>query len=566
MDDMPFELNKALEANLDPFGILSAVGEVQRAWLGNPQALSEEVRRLAEGVLRLQEHAARRFAGSEEADAFPPVPEDERFRDRIWTENPYLDTLKESYLLWTRWLEDAIFQTPGVEDKTRRKAAFWARQGLNATAPTNFLPTNPAALFRAFETGGKSLADGVTNFLADAQRGTVSMVDESGFQVGRNVATTPGAVVYRNDLVEVIQYAPATETVHEVPVVFVPPWINKYYILDLDAKKSLIRHMVEQGFTVFVISWRNPGPEMRDVTLDDYMLRGVLETVEAAREVSGARQVHLCGYCIGGTITAALMAWLNRQAKKKDALPVAHWSVLTTLVDFESPGDIDVFISEGAIAALEKRMAKDGYLDGQDMAAAFRMLRANSLIWHYWVRNYLHGETPAALDVLYWNMDTTRMPEAMHAYYLREFYLENRLARKDGVTLGGRPIDLGRITQPLYAVGTEQDHIAPWKETFKICGLVKSPVRYVLATSGHILGIINPPVDPPKRKYWAGDATGESDPDAWQAGIGKVPGTWWGDWVEWLRPQCGPRKAPPGLGSKAHPALAAAPGTYVLER
>jgi polyhydroxyalkanoate synthase len=566
MDQTPFELNKMLEANLDPFGVLSAVQEVQKAWLGNPQALSEEVRRLAEGVLKLQEHSLRRFAGSDEADAFPPVPEDERFRDPIWTENPCLDTLKESYLLWTRWLEDAIFKTPGVEDKTRRKAAFWARQGLNATAPTNFLATNPAALFRAFETGGKSLADGVKNFLADSQRGTVSMVDESGFRVGENLATTPGAVVYRNELVEVIQYAPTTETVHEVPIVFVPPWINKYYILDLDAKKSLIRHMVGQGFTVFAISWRNPGPEMRDVTLDDYMLRGVLETVEAARETSGARQVHLCGYCIGGTVAAALMAWLNRQAKKKDALPVAHWSVLTTLVDFESPGDIDVFISEGAIAALEKRMAKDGYLDGQDMAAAFRMLRANSLIWHYWVRNYLHGETPAALDVLYWNMDTTRMPEAMHAYYLREFYLENRLAEKDGVTLGGRPIDLGRITQPLYAVGTEQDHIAPWKETFKICGLVKSPVRYVLATSGHILGIVNPPVDPPKRKYWAGDATGANDPEAWQAGIGKVPGTWWADWVEWLRPQCGPRKAPPGLGSEAHPVLAPAPGTYVLER
>jgi polyhydroxyalkanoate synthase len=391
------------------------------------------------------------------------------------------------------------------------------------------------------------------------------MVDERAFQVGKNLATTPGAVIYRNEILEVIQFSPTQATVHEVPIVFVSPWINKYYILDLGEKKSLIRHMVDQGFTVFVTSWKNPGPDMRDTTLDDYMLKGTLEAVRAAREITGAPHVHLSGYCIGGTIVAALLAWLNRAGGRAKP-PVGHWSLFTTLLDFTNPGDVDVFISEAGIETLERRMAEKGYLDGQDMASTFRMLRANSLIWHYHIRNYLHGETPPPLDVLFWNMDTTRMPEAMHSFYLRELYLKNKLAQKDGLTLGGRPIDLGRITQPLYAVGTEQDHIAPWKETFKVCGLVGGPVRYALATSGHILGIINPPVDPPKRKFWIADATGQRDPEAWRADIPKVPGTWWTDWVEWLRPQCGARKAPPSLGTEQYPPLADAPGTYVLER
>ncbi len=566
MDTPYLKSAKDAEQRVDPFGILSSCREVQAAWLGKPNRLAEETGKLLSGALLLQQQAVNRFLGGDGKDAVAPVAEDERFRDPIWTENASLDTLKEFYLLWTRWLEDAIFTTPGVEDKTRRKAAFWVRQVLNATAPTNLLWTNPAALFRSFETGGKSLADGLRNFMADVQRGTISMVDERAFEVGKNLATTPGAVVYRNEIMELIQYAPTTETVHEVPILFVPPWINKYYVLDLDAKKSLIRFLVSQGFTVFTVSWKNPGSDMRDVTLDDYMLKGVGEAVEVAREIAGSKYVHLSGYCIGGTILACYMAWMNRTPGSRKALPVQNWSTLTTLVDFENPGDIDIFISEAGIASLEKRMAQEGYLDGQDMAGAFRMLRANSLIWHYWVRNYLHGETPRAMDVLYWNMDTTRMPEAMHAFYLREFYLENKLSQKDGVTLGGRKIDLGRIAQPLYAVGTEQDHIAPWVETFKVCGLVKGPVRYALSTSGHILGIVNPPVEPPKRQYWAGEAAGQDDPEAWKAEQEKTSGSWWVDWVAWLRPQCGGQKTPPALGSETYPKLADAPGTYVLER
>ena len=505
-----------------------------------------------------------RFTGTFQKNACPAATYDERFQDRVWEENASLASIRESYLMGTRWLMDAVHETPWVSDKTRGRAAFWVRQMLNATAPTNFFWTNPGALIRFMETGGRSLTDGFENYVADLQQGSIRMVDPDAFEVGTTLATTPGAVVLRNELVELIQFAPVTQQVHPVPILLVAPWINKYYILDLTPENSLVRYLVGQGFTVFVTSWKNPGPELRHTTFEDYMLKGVLESIDAAREITGSPQIHLAGYCIGGTIDTALMAWLNH--KKASKVPVGHWTLLTTLVDFSAPGEIDLFIDEESIEFLEKRMATRGYLDGQDMATSFRMLRPNSLIWRYYVHNYLFGESLPAVDVLYWNMDSTRMPEAMHSYYLRQFYLHNRLVQKDSLTLAGRPIDLGRITQPLYVVGTEQDHIAPWEQTFKICSQVKGPVRYVLATSGHILGVVTPPVDPPQRHYWVDDATGQSDAVGWRDRTDKVSGSWWSDWLTWLRPRCGSPQAPPPLGSDRHPPLADAPGTYVLER
>ena len=549
----------------DPFGIVSSCWEVQRAWLRHPRELTQEFTKLAAGIWALQTWQCM-AGGRRHADLIPPVRYDERFQDPIWTDNPFLDMLKEVYLLYLHWLEDAIYETPDVPDKTRRKAAFWVRQALNAAAPTNFFWTNPAAMVRFIETAGVSLARGANNFLADVRKGAISVVNETAFEVGKDLAATPGAVVFRNELVELIQYAPTTAEVQAVPIVIVAPWINKYYILDLSEKKSLVRCLVDQGFTVFITSWKNPGAEARDATLDDYMLKGVLASVHAARDICRVPQVHLGGYCIGGTLIAALLAWLNRQGGDENDVPVAHWTLLTTLLDFSQPGDIEVFIDENGVRAVEEQMATTGYLDGKSMAASFALLRSNSLIWHYWVHNYLYGESPPRFDVMYWNMNTTRMPEAMHAFYLREFYLHNKLVQTDGVTLGGRSIDLARISQSLYAVGTEQDHITPWKETFKVCTLVNSPVRYVLATSGHILGIISPPVAPPKRRYWVGEATGQKDPEAWRTATEKVPGSWWADWAAWLRPGCGELRAPPGLGSERYPRLADAPGTYVLER
>ncbi len=547
---------------LDPFGIMAACREVQKAWWTHPVLLNEELTRLNVCVSMLA--SWQRTAGlPQHSDLIPPVVYDERFKHPLWTKNPYLDTLKEAYLLYTRWLEDAIYKTPEMAEKTKRKAAFWTRQFLNAIAPSNFLLTNPEAMMRALESGGRSLAQGWRHFLADVAVGRISMVDEDAFEVGVNIATTPGAVIYRNELVELIQYAPTTDKVHEIPIVIVAPWINKYYILDINQRLSLVRYLVAQGFTVFVTSWKNPGADMRNTTFDDYMLRAVLPSVHAAREICGSQQVHLTGYCIGGTTVTALMAWLNRSSEPD--VPVAHATLLTALVDFSVPGEIETFIDEGSLHAIDDLMTHHGYLDGRDMAMSFRTLRSNSLIWHYWVHNYLLGESPPAFDVLYWNSDATRLPHAMHSFYLREFYLHNRLAQIDGLTLGERPINLSLITQPLYVVGTEQDHIAPWQSSFRICKLVGGPVRYVLAASGHIMGVLSPPANPPKRHYWAGDATGTDSAKVWRERVEKMPNSWWEDWVAWLKPKCGKLTTPPTLGSAQHRRLVPAPGNYVFE-
>jgi polyhydroxyalkanoate synthase len=315
---------------------------------------------------------------------------------------------------------------------------------------------------------------------------------------------------------------------------------------------------------VFVTSWKNPGTALRNTRFEDYMLKGALASVDVARAICETEHVHLVGYCIGGTLVTALAAWLNRGDSGQQS-PIAHMTLLTTLVDFAEAGDIDVFIDEDSVDALDDLMAHYGYLDGKDMVMTFRSLRSNSLIWHYWVHNYLLGEAPPRFDVLYWNADYTRLPHAMHSFYLREFYLNNKLIQPDGITLSGRPIDISRITQPLYAVGTEQDHIAPWKSAFRICALARGPVHFVLATSGHIMGVLSQPLDPPKRRYWVGDATGQSDPEVWRAQLDKTVNSWWTDWVAWLRPKCGPERAPPALGNADLPSLEPAPGSYVLE-
>jgi polyhydroxyalkanoate synthase len=549
---------------VDPFGIGRSVWQVQQSWLRRPSALVEQAGKLAAEIWTLQFYVLERLYGIKAGDLFPAVEWDERFQEAIWTENPYFDALKQHYLLYTRWVEDLAYAAPELPDRTRRKAAFWLRQWLNALAPTNYFWTNPHALQRFVETAGLSALDGLRNSLADWRAGDVRMVDGSAFRVGENLATTPGRVVYRNELLELLQYAPATETVHTVPILVVAPWINKYYILDLNDQKSLIGWLVRQGFTVFVTSWKNPGAEMRATTFEDYLSKGLLPSVEAVRDICAVPAIHAAGYCIGGTLLATLMGWLAAGGPGAGDSPIAHWSLLATLVDFERPGDIEAFIDPESVSFLESVMAARGYLDGADMARAFRLLRPNSLIWHYHVRSHLYGEEPPPFDVLYWNTDSTRLPEAMHSFYLREFYLGNRLSQ-GSLSLGQRPIRLAKVRQPLYAVGTEQDHITPWRETYKVAGLVSGSVRYVLATSGHIMGIVSPPVDPPKRHYRAGQAVA-GEPDQWREATSLVKGSWWEDWSAWLAERCGPLRTPPALGSSRFPAGSPAPGDYVLER
>lgn len=549
---------------VDPFGIAESVMAVQSAWLKQPALLSARLEELNDGSYGLYQQLTKGMSGLASEDVVPAIEYDERFKEDIWTENPGYDLLKQTYLYYSRWLEDSIFDTPDVDDKTRRRAAYWIRQGLNAMAPTNYFWTNPMAQWKFITTGGQSLFNGLQLWSEDIGNNNISMVDTEPFKVGEDIAATPGQVVFRNELLEIIQYQPVTETVNEMPLLIISPWINRYYILDLAPGKSMVEYLVSKGFTVFITSWKNPTREMRDTTFEDYMFKGALAAIDAVSEISGSKQIHAVGYCIGGTLLSTLMAWINQKGTEDS--PIAHWSLFNSLLDFSKPGDIDVFIDEKAVEWLEKQMDKKGYLDGDEMGLSFRMLRSNSLIWRYVVHSYLYGEEPAPLDVLFWNTDSTRLPVAMHSFYLREFYLDNKLIKADALKFKGRKIDLSRISQPLYVVGTEQDHIAPWKEGFKVASLVKAPVRYTLSTSGHIMGIIDPPSPDSDSRYWSGDATGQGDAEGWRDSIVKRPGSWWDDWSQWLDEHCGKEAAPPTLGCEEYPALEAAPGSYVLEK
>lgn len=560
-------LSDNLSKHLDPFGVTTSMLNAQMAWLMHPQEMVRAMSSLSGDLVALQAHVMRRAFGLPSTDVIEPHADDARFADPVWEHSPTWDIIKEWYLAFTHRLQDMYFETPGLSDKERRRAAFWLRKWLNAVAPTNFFWANPVALKKYVESHGESLANGFRNFLRDAQARNILMVEEQAFQVGQDLATTPGKVIFRNRLLEIIHYTPTTEKVHGTPLLIVTPWINKFYILDLNPKKSMVKYLVDQGFSVFITSWKNPTADMSSITFDDYLREGVHEAVEAVRDFCQVPRIHLAGYCIGGTMVSTYMAWANRHFGA-DKVPVADWTLFTTLTDFSHPGDIDVFIDEASIRALEESMAKKGYLDGSEMASAFRMLRSNSLVWHYWVHSYLYGESLPPFDVLFWNMDTTRMPYAMHSYYLREMYLNNNLIKRDKLSVAGEPIDLRRITQPLYAVTAEDDHIAPWNQCYRIRKYlnVEAPVRFVLSTSGHILGIVNPPVHPPKRAYWAGEPLPNEHYEDWQRRSRQQPGTWWEDWTRWLRSRGDELIDALPVSTRKYPALADAPGTYVLEK
>jgi polyhydroxyalkanoate synthase len=556
----------SLQQRLDPFGVATSLLNAQVAWMLHPQELSRSISAISGDIVSLQRHILLRAMGMPSEAVVTPKADDARFADPVWSKEPTWEIIKESYLAITHRLEDMLFETPGQSDKERRRAAFWVREWLNAMAPTNFFVTNPVAMRKYFETHGESLVKGFEHFMRDAKAKNIRMVEADAFKVGVDLATTPGHVVFRNRMVELLHYTPTTAQVHKTPIVIITPWINKFYILDLTPKKSLVKYLTDQGYSVFITSWKNPTADMADVAFDDYLLDGVDQVVDAARKLCKSSQVHLTGYCIGGTLVATYMAWASRHYGAK-AMPVAHWTLFTTLTDFSLPGDIDVFIDEGAITALEDKMAKTGYLDGNDMASSFRLLRSNSLIWHYFEQSYLFGEPLPPFDVLFWNMDTTRMPAAMHSFYLRQMYLHNNLMKRDALTIAGEPIDLDLIAQPLYAVAAEDDHIVPWRQSYRIRKYINvdAPVRFVLSTSGHIFGIVNPVVNPPKRSFWVAEPERNEHFEHWFDRAEKKPGSWWEDWLAWLSPQCGPLVAAPKVDAKTYPDLGPAPGTYVLE-
>lgn len=547
----------------DPFGIRSTFTRVGLAWCAHPLEWARAQQELATIAYALNFNALTTMMGGPRAPLVEAVEGDERFSDAVWRANPGFCQLMQNYLAYTRAVERIVYDTPGAARADRHSAAFWFRQWFNAMAPTNFLLSNPEAIHKAWQSGGASLLQGFKNYLNDLNAADLRMIDRSAFEVGKNVANTPGTVVFRNDLIELIHYRPLRAQEHAIPIVFVPPWINKYYILDLNEKMSMARYLLAEGFGVFIISWKNPGIDMADLTYEAHVLDGVLAAIEAVRSLSKAPQVHAVGYCIGGTALATLMAWLNAKYQEPERMPVAHWTQLATLTDFSRPGEVSAFINEESVATLDELMARQGYLDGNQIGWSFRMLRPNSQIWRYVVHKFLYGETPPALDVLAWNVDSVRQARATHSFCLHELYMNNDLARKDAIVLRGVPIDLARIVQPLYAVGASVDHITPWAGTFSSAMLTRGPVRYVLSTSGHILGIINPPGAGNKQEYWVGDVDGETNGKAWKAKQHKSAGSWWPDWSNWLHHHCGPRQT--ALTDDNYPRLGDAPGTYVRE-
>jgi len=548
----------------DPLGIASSFFNIYHSWLYNGPELFNLTSGLSANIqAAAAEHLTSVLSERRGSKAKQEDPE-AALMDAV---KICSKTANKIHSVCASWLRDYVSKAPDISDKERRRLTFWINQYINATSPSNFFWTNPSVVQKCLRTKGESVMNGCQNWLQDLQRGDnlIRIADTAAFKAGQNIATTPGFVVFRNRLFELIQYSPRSETTFAIPVVFIQPWINKYYILDMTEEKSLVAHLLNHGFTVFMVSWKNPSPEMRDVSFEDYMLRGAFKAVEVARQICGAEQVHGVGYCIGGTVLAALMAYLNR-GPKGGVIPVRDFTLFASLVDYSSPGELEVYVTEEVVRIVEEVTEQEGYLDKKYMAAAFRLLRPNNLIWYYYVHNYLQGEAPPKSDFLFWNSDSTRLPAAMCSYYLREFYLNNNLVKKDKLVLGNRPIDLRRISQPLYLVATEQDHICPWKETFKIFDLVKGPKRFVLSDEGHITGIVNPPSSRSRRKCRIGDLNETLTPDEWLSRQHEKQGSWWSDWVAWLSEKSDCRVEPPGMGNDQYPTLQKAPGSYVLEQ
>ena len=610
------QANEPREFNpLAPAVVSKAYQALWQQMLTDPRRLVEAQVALWQDYAKLWENTARRIAGEEVEPAVTPEPGDRRFRDEAWSENPLYDHIKQSYLLASKFMLSTVRETEGLDAHTAHKVDFYTRQFIDALAPTNFAMTNPEVARRTVETGGENLVQGLSNMLEDLERGQgrlrVRMTDLEKFRLGENVAVTPGKVVFENDLMQLIQYAPATETVRRRPLFIVPPWINKYYILDLRPKNSFIKWAVDQGHTVFVISWVNPDERLAGKTMDDYLLEGPVAALEAVGKATGETRVNAIGYCLGGTLLAATLAYLKardaadpsapeaaaesgeagekpttaadageaRAEESGDAGETAQASAVlsaadrrpaiesatffTTMVDFAEPGELGVFIDEEQLALVEESMKDKGYFDGAKMAEAFNLLRANDLIWSFVINNYLMGKDPFPFDLLYWNSDSTRMPREMHSAYLRDMYQDNRLREPGGITLDGVPIDLSSIDVPVYILSTREDHIAPWKSTYAATRLYGGPIRFVLAMSGHIAGVVNPPA---ANKY--GHFTGElaETPDAWLEAATAHEGSWWPDWDAWVSGHDDGEAPAREPGAGALPAIEDAPGRYVKVR
>jgi polyhydroxyalkanoate synthase len=548
----------------DELGIGKAFMELASKMMANPYQLAETQMNLWWDYMNLWQSSMLKIMGGQAAPVAIPNKGDKRFRHEDWQEHFMFDYVKQSYLITARWLHDAVANVEGLDENSRKKVDFFTRQYIDAMAPSNFALTNPEVFRETVASGGQNLVKGLNNLLDDIERGNgqlkISMTDPKAFELGVNIATTPGKVVFQNDLLQLIQYEPTTKKVHQRPLLVVPPWINKYYILDLREKNSLIKWATDQGITTFVISWVNPDAKLAHKDFEDYLTEGTLAAVDAVEKATGEDEINALGYCLGGTLLAATLAYM---AAKKDKRIVSG-SFMTSLVDFTRSGDLEVFIDEEQVASLERKMQERGFLEGGEMATTFNMLRSNDLIWSFVINNYLMGRDPFPFDLLHWNQDATRMPAKMHSFYLRNMYMKNLLREPGGVTLAGVPIDLTKIAVPTYFVSAIEDHIAPWKATYWGPTLMKGKSRFVLSGSGHIAGMINPPVAN-KYGFWTNDKL-PAAADEWLSGATQHEGSWWGDWLKWLTPYLG-KEVPPRVPGKGRlKVIEAAPGSYAKIR
>jgi len=546
-----------------PMAIGAAFFEMTARLMSDPSKLVEAQLALWNDYLTLWQRTAQRMLGSEAQPVIEAPSEDRRFRDKAWSDNALFDYIKQSYLLAARYIQRAVKDVEGLDEGTARKVDFYTRQFVDAIAPSNFVMTNPEVLRATIESRGENLLNGLKNLLDDLERGkgrlAISMTDMAAFKIGENVATTPGKVIYQNDLIQLLQYAPTTDTVKRRPLLIIPPWINKYYILDLRPRNSFIRWAVEQGHTVFVISWVNPDERLAQKSFEDYMREGPLAALEAMEQATAEREANVIGYCLGGTLLAATLAYMTAERDNR----VKSATYFVTMVDFKEAGELSVFIDEEQLHALEQRMEKKGYLEARDMHTTFNMLRANDLIWSFVVNNYLLGKAPFPFDLLYWNADSTRMPAAMHSFYLRKMYQQNLLAEPGGITLGGVPIDLRKIKTPSFLLSTREDHIAPWRSTYTATQIYSGRVKFVLSASGHIAGVVNPPGG--KYGHWQNE---ENPPTAaeWLASATQYPDSWWPAWEKWVAQYAGDEVPARRPGDGKLKPIEDAPGSYVKVR
>ena len=550
--------------SIDPLNVGNAFFEMTAKMMADPAKLVQAQMSLWNDYLTLWQHTTQRLLGESPDPVVRPERGDKRFQDNAWDENTLFDFIKQSYLLTARWMQSTVKDVEGLDPKTAQKVDFYTRQFVDAMAPSNFVMTNPEVLRKTLETGGENLINGLENLLGDLERGKgelrISMTDYDAFNVGENIVVTPGKVIYQNELMQVIQYTPTTDVVLKRPLLIVPPWINKYYILDLRPKNSFIRWAVEQGHTVFVISWVNPTEELAQKGFTDYMLQGPVEALDVVEKATGEKDVNSIGYCLGGTLLACTLAYLS--AKDDDRIKSATY--FTTMTDFAEPGELGVFIDESQISGLEQKMVEKGYLEGASMATTFNLLRANDLIWSFVVNNYLLGKDPFPFDLLYWNSDSTRMPAVMHSYYLRKFYQENQLVQPGAIELDGVPIDLGNIKTPGFMVSAREDHIAPWKSNYALMNNTGGKMTFCLAASGHIAGIINPPAAN-KYCYWMNNRS-IKDPDTWLKGAKQHEGSWWPEWHKWVSKLAAETVPARQEGGEAFKPIEDAPGAYVKMR